>query len=128
MIRNVDKVQFEGALEEFDNFFRAEEENKIVYDKLGFNVKSNRDTASAEYMLCYDTNNVGHKTKYEAIVKDICIDIDKSYVKIVTTRCNNGVIIENIDIDDVYCVDKYNIAIGNKIGFIVVENKAIIVD
>lgn len=126
LIRNVDRVQFESALEEFDEYFRNEENNSIVYSKLGFNIKNNNDIETSEYIICYDTNNVEHKSVFEAIVKDITIDIDRSFIKIVSTKCNNGIIIDTIDIDDIYDIEKYNIAIGNKIYFNVVEGEAIL--
>lgn len=127
MIRNVDRVQFESALEEFDSYFRNEDiESPRIYDKLGFNVKDNNNVSTVGYMICYDTDNVDHNTKFESTIKDIYIDIEESYIKIVSKKCNNGLTIETIDIDDIYNLDKYNIAIGNKIYFKVIEGKAII--
>ena len=129
LIRNVDKIQFESALEEFDDFFRKiNKEQPIAYDKIGFYVKRNKDVDSADYILCYDTDNVDYRTKFESTIKDICIDIDSSYVKVVNTKCNNGITIETIMLDDLYNIEKYGIAIGSKVNFIVVNGEAIIVN
>lgn len=128
LIRNVEPELLAQTLKELDDFFyNIKETDGIIYDFDGFEIRVNDSIVGKtdKTSLVYITTKVDYRKVFSAVVKSISIK-DRQYINIVNTTCNDRVQINKIDIDDIYSLEQYEVKIGSRVNFNVVNNTAIL--
>jgi len=123
LLRNVDKRLFKSALLQLDR----EVYNKISYRYSGYLIKENNEGNGYGYLMNYITDEVPSDKEFVSKVKSIIRVDNRCYLNIVTVSCNEHIKIDKIELNDIYDIEKFNIAIGSKIKFHVIENKAYLI-
>lgn len=133
LIRSVDRDSLDQALVQLDEaFLDIKNEGSMIYSYSGVIIRFNEslDYNAIGDKLIYISNNVDSSTKFSSTVKSISTtyDGDKFIQKlnIIRIKCNEQLSIKHIELDDIYDLEKYDINIGNKVTFIVVEGKAVL--
>lgn len=133
LIRSVDRESLDQALLQLDEaFLNIKNEGNMVYSYNGILIRfnNNLDCSTIGDKVIYISDNVDSSEKFSSTVKSISTtyDGDKFIQKlnIIRIKCNEQLSIKHIELDDVYDLEKYDVCIGNKVNFIVVEGKAVL--
>lgn len=135
LIRNIDKEILSQALEELDVYFEDIKTNEgINYSYTGFEVRKNKNALkdNSSLNIIYDSRTSKPGEIYKSTIKSISTiykdNIIESIVNIIPIQCNNNLVINKIEIDDIYNIEKYSLHIGNKVYFQVIEGEALLVN
>lgn len=127
LIRSIDCDILHQALVDIDKVF-ADTESDMEWYIYGFEVRLNNYMDINTGFICI-LNDADYRKEFSATVKSIYTDksTNKQILKIVNTECNKRFMIDSIEVQDLYDIEKYNIKIGEKVHFKVIEKQPIIV-
>lgn len=134
LIRCVESDMVDSALKELDNYFDdIQNTDGIIYDYNGIVIRLNDwlNCTDETSTFIYKSREVDPRQRFSSTVKSISQSSSESnqqVLNIVKIQCNDKLTIDYIDLDDIYDIEKYNIHIGGKVVFNVVEGKAVICD
>lgn len=126
LIRNTDKLSMlssKNILYSINDYFKSQ---NCEYSTVGFNIKDNSDIDSNKYMFTFDVYNISDTILFESKITGIVLKNNKIYLYILPVECNDELLIDSIEVADIYDMEKYNTKIGNTVRFIVVDGKAIL--
>lgn len=133
LVRNIDKEILSKALLQMHEYFRdIRNSTGMVYKYHGIIVRFNDEIVcnSSGHTIIYNAEDLTSDVEFESTVKSISTTQENNemiqHVGIVATKCNDDLVIDCIDIDDIYDIEEYEIVIGKKIKFKVIENKAVL--
>lgn len=127
LIRGIDGEQLSQAFIEIDDYFNDVE---IPYKYSGFEIRINTDIKYETnfYRVVYNSKQCNKNQLYKSTVKSITTSFKNNEIinilNIIPIECNNKVIIDNIEVDDIYALEKNNIQVGTKVIFNIIEGKA----
>ena len=134
LVRNIDKEVIGQALEELDDYFDNLEDRK--YEFSGFEIRNNNSVLkdNSELNIIYNSKDSKPEEVYKSTIKSISTKYKHSengdmvsIINILPIQCNNKLVVNSIEIDDIYDLEKYSIGIGNKVLFQVAEGKAFLI-
>ena len=126
MIPNISRNTFKRALLEIHKYFDSLE-YKIKSTSFEVRISSQQITSSNSCMI-YNGKELANSSVFSSVVKSVntiyITDRLVQKINIVNTPCNDWLSINSIVLDDVLQLDLFNVEIGKKINFIVVEGEA----
>lgn len=129
MIPNISRNTFKRALLEIHKYFDSLE-YKIKSTSFEVRISSQQITRSGNCMI-YNGKELANSSVFSSVVKSVntvyITDRLVQKINIVNTPCNDWLSINSIVLDDVLQLDLFNVEIGKKINFIVVEGEALLV-
>lgn len=129
MIPNISRNTFKRALLEINKYFDSLE-YKIKSTSFEVRISSQPITSSNNCMI-YNGKELAKSSVFSSVVKSVntiyITDRLVQKINIVNTPCNDWLSINSIILDDVLQLDLFNVEIGKKINFIVVEGEALLV-
>lgn len=134
LVRNIDKEVIGQALEELDDYFDNLEDKKYGFS--GFEIRNNNSVLkdNSELNIIYNSKDSKPEEVYKSTIKSISTKYNHSengdmvsIINILPIQCNNKLVVNSIEIDDIYDLEKYSIGIGNKVLFQVAEGEAFLI-
>lgn len=116
ILRGIYKQSFNQAVQYLSKFFR----DKGIYR---FSLSDNNDYNTLDKMLVYDSKHVSSDYAFEGIVNGIEQFGDYTKLIIVNKACNDNLVVSEIQLNDLYIIEKNNIHIGSKIEFRVINDR-----
>lgn len=123
LLRGIDSDSLESALSDMDGFFnKAEKSNRIAYKYRGFEAR-----IQGVKPILYNTTDTDSEQLFVSTVKSFKHMSDGTdKLEIVIIQCNDRLLINEIESDDLYVLSELGIRKGSKVVFNVVEGKAIL--
>lgn len=124
LLRNIDKEAFFNALVGFDEYFA-----EIYKDKYNdcIRIKKDSDVGTYSFITKYTTTSVPNHKQFETTVMSMATRGTTNYLKVVPVKCNDRLTVESIEIRDIYMLQKYELGIGSKVTFEIVEDTALLI-
>lgn len=132
LIRNVDYSMVNEAFASFRDYFsNIENTTGIIYKYSGYQIRDNEklsyEQVYSKFIYIFDRCN--YRKLFSARLKSV-LTLNNSEVniilKIVSTKCNDCLTIENASVQDINILDTYDLKPGNTIFFFVNNKEAIL--
>lgn len=132
LIRNVDYSMIADAFTSFRDYFsNIEDTTGIIYKYNGYQIRDNsRMSYEQDYSkFIYIFDKCDYKNIFNSRLKSVLTinngDV-KVLVKIVSTKCNDCLNIDTIEIQDINVLNTYELSPGNNVFFFINDGKAIL--
>lgn len=132
LIRNVDYSMIADAFTSFRDYFsNIEDTTGIIYKYNGYQIRDNsRMSYEQDYSkFIYIFDKCDYKKIFNSKLKSVLTINDgdvKVLVKIVSTKCNDCLNIDTIEVQDINVLNTYELSPGNNVFFFINDGKAIL--